>query len=156
MEISLGNHAFESGVPGSWTPGSLVRQFRRATTAADRWLLGGSALLLLWWISAPRPPPGDLLLVHSPLAAPQWLPLTPPREVTVAGRLGPVIIQLEPGRARLREFASARLIGTRTGWITHRGQMAACVPCGVMIQLPGAVGDAAGGETPDAFDALAQ
>ncbi len=56
---------------------------------------------------------------------------------SVDGRLGPVIVEIRQGQARLREYRSPRLIGTRTGWIGRAGQVAACVPCGVLIRVEG-------------------
>ncbi|MBF0611653.1 MAG: hypothetical protein G8345_07035 [Magnetococcales bacterium] len=55
----------------------------------------------------------------------------------VEGHLGQVAIEVAHQRVRLLEYASPRMIGTRSGWIGANGQMVACVPCRVVIQVHG-------------------
>lgn len=65
------------------------------------------------------------------------LPLNQPVTREFKGRLGPVAIDVKNGAARIREYDSPRLIGTKTGWIKNSGQVAACVPCGLLIKIQG-------------------
>lgn len=123
---------------------------RRATTVADRWLVTGSGLTLIWLMGATLAPPGSNVQIFRDNRLVLTLPLTHPRQQQVEGRLGPVEIQVEPGRARLLEHASPRMIGTRTGWVSHAGASAACVPCGIVLQV---TGNAA---PPDALDAMSR
>ncbi|MBF0110976.1 MAG: NusG domain II-containing protein [Magnetococcales bacterium] len=55
----------------------------------------------------------------------------------IAGRLGPVTVEIRGQRVRLLELNSPRLIGTLTGWIERSGQVTACIPCGVLVQVKG-------------------
>ncbi|OSM01374.1 hypothetical protein MAIT1_01312 [Magnetofaba australis IT-1] len=83
------------------------------------------------------------------------LPLDRDAALEVAGRLGPVRIETHGGQARLLEHRSARMIGTRTGWIGSSGRVAVCVPCGVLVKITGNAATR-GADDPNAFDAIAQ
>lgn len=109
----------------------------RCVTPADRWLLlttglaigAGVCLPLLGTASHAR-----VAMDNRPIMR---LNLHQDGEYTVQGHLGPVVIQVHAGRVRLLEYNSPRMIGTRIGWISGAGQVAACVPCGVVIQVEG-------------------
>ena len=126
----------------------------RATTPADRWTMGLSALLIGGFAGylALRPA-GQQAVVQRDNQTVLTLALTQNQQVEVAGRLGPVAIQVQDGRVRLLEYASPRLIGTRTGWIVASGAMVACVPCGILIRVEG--GNTGHPQT-DHFDGIAR
>ncbi|MBF0371638.1 MAG: NusG domain II-containing protein [Magnetococcales bacterium] len=130
-------------------PLPLMQLILRATTPSDRGvlLLSLASILTFGWII--QPPPGAEVRVFRDNRAVLTLDPAIAQRVEVPGRLGPVTIVTEEGQARLEEYASPRMIGTRTGWISASGTIAACLPCGVMIQM-------AGERSADDFDALAQ
>lgn len=111
---------------------------RRATGPADRAVVGCSALaiLLLGWQST-LAAPGREAVIHRDNRPLMTLPLDHDRRLTVDGRLGPVAVEVAAGRIRLLEYASPRMIGTRSGWIGDAGEIAVCVPCGILIQVNG-------------------
>lgn len=124
----------------------------RATTDQDRVLILVTGVALLAWIMGVGQVPGQRVIVSRDNQPILSLPLDQPVVREVAGRLGPVQIEVADGRARLLEYQSPRLIGTRTGWIERAGQVAACVPCGVVLTLEG--GRAGPDET--GFDAISR
>lgn len=123
----------------------------RATTLADRWMMGLSGLgivLLGVFMSAA---PGRQATVFRDNRPVLTLPLD--RDVTqeVAGRLGPVMVEVRQGQIRLLEYNSPKMLGTRTGWIQGAGRMTACVPCGILVRVEGS-GKQSGSE----YDGVAQ
>jgi hypothetical protein len=97
--------------------------------------------------------PGERVAIFVHNQRVQTLSLVQTARIVVSGHLGPVAVEVDHGRARLRESASSRLIGVRTGWIRQAGAVAACLPCGVFIQIEGDASLSAA--APDDFDALA-
>lgn len=128
----------------------------RATSAADRWVVVMTALLIgaLVWQSVTRPA-GQRAVVHRDNQPVLTLSLGKDQKTHVEGRLGTVAIHVEEGRIRLLEYASSRMIGTRSGWISTSGAILACVPCGIMIQVEGEKKGADSAEK-DAFDGIAR
>ncbi|MBF0623038.1 MAG: NusG domain II-containing protein [Magnetococcales bacterium] len=108
---------------------------RNATTPLDRLVLLVSISIIGMWIVRPWSEPAsklEVFLNNQPVAS---LSLLSDSEITLDGRLGAVRIEIRDQEARLQEFKSPRLIGTRTGWISRPGQVAACVPCGIFIRV---------------------
>lgn len=130
-----------------------VALLRRATTPADRWLAGVLALAIVIHLAAPWSEPGREIQVYRENLLVATLALTGPNRIEVSGKLGPVVVEVQTGSARILEYASPRMIGLRTGWITRRGQVAACVPCGVFIQVAGGATDQG---DPNALDVILQ
>ncbi|MBF0293861.1 MAG: NusG domain II-containing protein [Magnetococcales bacterium] len=120
---------------------NLWRLAVRATTPADRRTILTTALAIVALGVVMARMPGNRATVYRdnrPILA-----LSMDRDLTteVAGRLGPVKIQVEGGRIRLLEYDSPRMIGTRTGWIRDAGGTTACVPCGILIRVEGEPGE---------------
>lgn len=115
---------------------------QRATTPTDRWIIGISAVLIVGfaWHIAHRPA-GQHAIIQRDNQTILTLPLTRNTQREVAGRLGPVTIEVENGRVRLLEYASSRMIGTRSGWISAGGAMVACIPCGILVRVEGSTTD---------------
>ncbi|MBF0400946.1 MAG: NusG domain II-containing protein [Magnetococcales bacterium] len=111
---------------------------QRATTTADRWIILLSALLIggFGWQISSRPP-GQQAIIERDNQIILTLPLSHNQRQEVQGRLGSVAIEVEDGRVRLLEYASPRMIGTRSGWISRSGAMLACIPCGILIRVEG-------------------
>ena len=130
---------------------ALFQTIKAGTTVADRWLMLLSAMGILLLGFNLTSTPGARAGIFRDGKRVMTLMLNRSQTITVEGRLGPVEIDVDGdnGRIRLREYLSPRMIGTRSGWISSRGQAVACVPCGILIQVEG---DAA---TPD-YDAMAR
>jgi hypothetical protein len=65
------------------------------------------------------------------------VPLTRNRRFTVHGPLGDSIIEVHDGRVR---FISSPCRGKQcvhSGWLAHAGEMAACLPNGIMVSVLG-------------------
>ena len=63
------------------------------------------------------------------------LSLSKNQKTQVEGKLGPVTIEVKGGKIRIREYASLRMIATRSGWIQATGSILTCVPCGIFIKI---------------------
>lgn len=64
-------------------------------------------------------------------------PLNDDRTVRVDGALGPTIIRIEAGRARVVSDPSPRQYCVRQGWLIRPGEMALCAPNHVSLTLTG-------------------
>ena len=64
-------------------------------------------------------------------------PLNDDRTVRVDGALGPTIIRIEAGRARVVSDPSPRQYCVRQGWLIRPGEMALCAPSHVSLTLTG-------------------
>ncbi len=73
------------------------------------------------------------------------LPAT--KEVTVQGRLGAMIIELDHDRVRVCRSLCKNKICIRTGWISEPGQQIVCVPNQIIIVIK-AIHN---GKSPDAY-----
>ncbi|MBF0148238.1 MAG: NusG domain II-containing protein [Magnetococcales bacterium] len=112
--------------------------WRRCTHATDRWITVISAVGImgpcLWTL---RPQPERMVIIRDVHAHEVEWPLNRDTIMEVDGRLGPVKVEIRDQRVRLLEFNSPRLVGTLTGWIDKPGQLTACVPCAVIVQVKG-------------------
>lgn len=117
--------------------------------------------------SFPRPPtPGDIAVVLAALVAAAALalnrpasgpepdqvvvevsgqpverrPLDGPTRIEVRGPLGPSVIAVEPGRARVLSSPCRHQVCVHRGWLTRSGDLAACVPNHLVVRLSGGVG----------------
>ncbi|MBF0627931.1 MAG: NusG domain II-containing protein [Magnetococcales bacterium] len=124
----------------------------RASTPMDRLVMGITALAIVVSGVTAHGKPGKQAVVFRDNRPVLTLPLSQDTKKELAGRLGPVTIQVEQGRVRLLEYQSPRMIGTRTGWIQGAGRTTACVPCGVLVRVEGQPEN-----TPDqGFDAVSE
>ena len=57
--------------------------------------------------------------------------------ISCAGPLGTTTIEIAAHRARIAASPCRHQICVRTGWISRAGEIAACVPNGVVIRLAG-------------------
>ena len=65
------------------------------------------------------------------------LPLNDERRVSVHGPLGDSVIEVRGGRVR---FVSSPCSGKQcihSGWLSHSGELAACLPNGIMVSVIG-------------------
>ncbi|MBF0447699.1 MAG: NusG domain II-containing protein [Magnetococcales bacterium] len=108
-----------------------------ATQPADRWIMLFSALTLAAYAWSTTGQVGERAVILRDNQPLMTLQLNKNNLIDVEGRLGPIKIEVNKGRVRLLEYASPRMVGTRTGWIQHSGEIAVCVPCGILIQVQG-------------------
>jgi hypothetical protein len=64
-------------------------------------------------------------------------PLGDTRTVTVQGALGPTVIRIESGRARVVSDPGPRQYCVRQGWLSRPGEMALCAPNHISLSLTG-------------------
>ncbi len=65
------------------------------------------------------------------------VPLDVNREIVVPGRLGDSVISIEDGTARFKSSPCPHKMCIKMGSIKDAGEMAACVPNGVLIRVLG-------------------
>ncbi|MBF0284289.1 MAG: NusG domain II-containing protein [Magnetococcales bacterium] len=119
------------------SPPPLLRLLLRAANPWDRAVIAGSALAIGALGMGLQGEPGRMVQIYRDNQPVAQLALEKNGETTVEGRLGPVRVEVAEGRARLLEYASARMIGMRTGWVSRAGQAAVCIPCGVLLRIDG-------------------
>ena len=64
-------------------------------------------------------------------------PLSAPRRFTVQGALGPTVIEIAPGRARVLSDPGARQYCVQQGWLMRPNATAICAPSHVSLTLAG-------------------
>lgn len=64
-------------------------------------------------------------------------PLTASRRIDVAGPLGTTVIEVEPGRARVRSDPGPHQYCVKQGWLSRANAVAICAPNHVSIGLTG-------------------
>jgi hypothetical protein len=65
------------------------------------------------------------------------LPLTAARTITVAGAIGPTVIEVQPGRARVLSDPGPRQYCVKQGWLTRPNAVAICAPSHITLTLAG-------------------
>jgi hypothetical protein len=119
-------------------------------TVADRVLcvvlLVGSLTLLVGLRASRDTPATAVVTVERAEVA--RLPLDREARVTIAGALGPVIVEVRDGAVRVAESPCPERICMAAGWKRHAGDVIACVPSGVLVRLVG------GKQADDAPDAV--
>ncbi len=68
-------------------------------------------------------------------------PLTPDREIRVEGRQGPITLKVEQGRVRFLASSCRNQVCVHSGWLSHAGDSAACLPNRISMTLGGEVAD---------------
>ena len=120
-------------------PSPSLTLLLRATNPADRLVavLSGLAIILLGSTQLISPPPGGIARIYRNNQPLMTLPLNQNRQLQIDGKLGAVTIEVAANQIRLLEYASPRMIGTRSGWIGNTGEITTCVPCGILIEIKG-------------------
>ena len=107
-------------------------------TRADRLLIGLVAILLPWlYVHFWSADSGQQLSVLAEGQPPTILPLYPDQELHIQGILGDSIIRIEDGRARFVASPCTNKVCIRQGWIGDAGEVAACLPNRVSLQILG-------------------
>jgi len=108
-------------------------------TRAD-WMLLLAAVLCLPLLYArfwePQGPASQLL-VQTGGDEPRMLALYPDRQLHIQGPLGESIIEIREGRGRFLHSPCNGQVCVHTGWLSAAGELAACLPNRISIQLLG-------------------
>jgi hypothetical protein len=101
-------------------------------------LLAGTALVgasyAAFW--SPRAA-GDRAIVSVGHDTVAHVSLLEDRKIPVDGLLGRSLLQIEDGRIRFTESPCPGRYCIHTGWISRTGQVAACLPNGVVVEVEG-------------------
>jgi len=96
-------------------------------------LLVGAAWAALWSGGGE----GETVRITAPGAQPIELTLAADRSVSVAGALGPSVLEVRGGRVRFVESPCTGRYCIHAGWLSRGGQVAACLPNGVVAEVIG-------------------
>lgn len=81
--------------------------------------------------------PGEAVRISAGGQADITVPLTSNRRFTVHGPLGDSIIEVHDGRVRFLSSPCRGKQCVHTGWLAHAGDLAACLPNGIMVSITG-------------------
>jgi len=107
-------------------------------TRADQGLLLLAVLVNAWlyaWFYTPAGQQPTWLFISAPGMEHSRHALDVPRQLTVPGRLGASVIELEQGRARFIASPCRRKLCLHSGWLERNGAFAACLPNQVTLAL---------------------
>jgi hypothetical protein len=96
-------------------------------------LVVGAAWAALWSGGGPA----EAVLITAPGQPPRRLALDADASLAVAGRLGNSRVEIRDGRVR---FVDSPCVGRQCvhfGWLSKSGQLAACLPNGVVVEVVG-------------------
>ena len=81
---------------------------------------------------------GETVRILAPGQPPTTVSLKRNRTLTVAGRLGPSVIEVRDGRVRFVSSPCRNKLCVRSGWLGRGGEFAACLPNGIslVVQAP--------------------
>ncbi len=82
---------------------------------------------------------GDTAVIFVGQTVYRELPLQEGRTVTVDGVLGESVIRVSDGRIRFTDSPCPARYCVHTGWIERTGEVAACLPNGIVIEIRGGV-----------------
>lgn len=80
---------------------------------------------------------GDTLIVRARGKLIDRISINQPKTLSVQGPLGTTLIEIEPGRARVKRDPSPRQLCVKQGWLTRAGEAALCLPNQVSIEIGG-------------------
>jgi hypothetical protein len=111
---------------------SLVRP-ADAVVVALAALLVGAAWAALWHDGGPA----EYARVSAPGAPPQRLELARDTTLDVQGRRGTSRLEVHAGRVRFVDSPCVGRLCVHAGWLARSGQVAACLPNGVVVEVMG-------------------
>ena len=111
---------------------------RNASTPADRMLILLLLLLLpvVLWMNQGRAA-GKTVQIFQGKTLVMELPLKQDRHITIQGPLGPTVVEIHDGRARVVSSPCTGKQCIRAGWLSRAQDSAACVPNHVLVLIPG-------------------
>jgi hypothetical protein len=96
-------------------------------------MLVGASWAALWSGGGPA----EYVEISVPGATPTRLALAADTVVEIEGRLGPSVIEVRDGRARFIDSPCVGRQCVHAGWLSRGGQVAACLPNGVVVEVGG-------------------
>lgn len=96
-------------------------------------MLVGAAWAALWGGGGPA----EYAQVTAPGTADRQLELAQDTTLAVRGRLGESMLEVRDGRIRFVDSPCAGRLCVHAGWLSHTGQVAACLPNGVVVEVRG-------------------
>jgi hypothetical protein len=96
-------------------------------------LLVGAAWAALWSGGGP----GEFAQVSAPGAPARQLPLARDVTLEVPGRLGDSRLEVRDGRVRFVDSPCVGRLCVHAGWLARSGQVAACLPNGIVVEVSG-------------------
>jgi hypothetical protein len=81
--------------------------------------------------------PAEFAAVSAPGQPLQQLPLGTDAVLEVRGRLGASQLEVRDGRARFTDSPCVGRLCVHAGWLSRAGQVAACLPNGVVLEITG-------------------
>jgi hypothetical protein len=112
---------------------SLVRP-ADAVVVAVAAMLVGAAWAALWRGGGPA----EYAQVSAPGAPQQQLSLARNATLEVRGRLGHSRLEVRDGRVRFVDSPCVGRLCVHAGWLSRSGQVAACLPNGIVLEVIGA------------------
>ncbi len=105
------------------------------------WLVAGAALLLLAWLYATlwSSGAGAGSEVHILVDGRELPPISlqQRRTITIDGSIGSSTLRIENGRIRFISSPCSGQQCVHTGWLSHSGEFAACLPNRIALQIAG-------------------
>lgn len=99
-------------------------------------LAAGLSFYFAWQPSAP----GTLLEIYQDNTLYERHSLNEPATLNVPGKLGDSVIEIDHGRARFQSSPCTSKFCVHAGWMQQAGDVIACLPNGVHIQIHGGQG----------------
>lgn len=99
-------------------------------------LAAGLSFYFAWQPSAP----GTLLEIYQDNTLYERHSLNEPATLNVPGKLGDSVIEIDQGRARFQSSPCTSKFCVHAGWMQNAGDVIACLPNGVHIQIHGGQG----------------
>ena len=96
-------------------------------------LLVGASWAALWSGGGPA----EYAEISTPDGPPQRLELATDAVVEIEGRLGTSTIEVRAGRVRFTDSPCVGRQCIHAGWLSRSGQVAACLPNGVVVEVGG-------------------
>ena len=81
--------------------------------------------------------PAGLVHIRNGSHEPVIETLLPDRKLRVTGVLGESVIEISNGRIRFASSPCTTQVCVRSGWLTHAGEFAACLPNRISLTLVG-------------------
>lgn len=100
-------------------------------------VLAGCLVVSLYWLIWTGHDEADLVQLRIADAKPEQISLHLDRTVTVAGKLGDSVLEVRDGRIRFLSSPCPNQICVHAGWLANAGDVAACLPNQVSLQVLG-------------------
>ena len=100
-------------------------------------VLAGCLVVSLYWLIWTGHDEADLVQLRVADATPEQISLHLDRTVTVAGKLGDSVLEVRDGRIRFLSSPCPNQICVHAGWLANAGDVAACLPNQVSLQVLG-------------------